>query len=306
MMTNINRRQFIHMLALAGSGLLVSGNVQGRSSMLRKPVPKTSETIPIIGLGTSRTFQIQNDPVQLSQLTQICHQFFDMGGTLIDSSPMYGTAEQVIGKILPKMTGNKPLFAATKVWTKGKQAGIRQMQASRQLWGVSHFDLMQIHNLVDWRTHLETLQIMKQNGQIRYIGLTTSHGRDHQQLISIMNNYPVDFVQVTYNLIDREVESFVLPVAAEKGIAVIVNRPFQRGSLFRMVNKHSVPTWAAEFGCVSWAQFFLKFVVSHPAVTCVIPATSNPEHLRENMLAGSGELPSQKQRIKMIQLMESY
>ncbi|MCH9699304.1 MAG: aldo/keto reductase [Gammaproteobacteria bacterium] len=304
-MTQFNRRQFIKLSGLIGCNLLVPENVLGTSSMIRKPVPKTGEMIPVIGLGTSRTFHIENDPDQLSQLVQVCQQFFDMGGSLIDSSPMYGSAEQAIGKILPKMNSNTSLFAATKVWIEGQQAGIRQMETSRKLWGVNQFDLMQIHNLVDWRTHLETLNTMKLNGQIRYIGLTTSHGRDHQQLISIMSSYSIDCVQISYNLIDREVESSVLPLAAKKGIAVIVNRPFQRGALFRKVNGLTVPKWIVGMGCDTWAQFFLKFIISHPAVTCVIPATSKREHLSENMLAGTGDLPNQKQRLKMIDFMES-
>lgn len=305
LMTNINRRQFIKMLSLLGCNVLVPENVFSTSSMIRKPVPKTGETIPVIGLGTSRTFDVENDTDQLSQLTQVCRQFFDMGGSFIDSSPMYGSAEQVIGKILTKITRSNSLFAATKVWVEGRQAGVRQMDASRKLWGVNQFDLIQIHNLVDWRTHLETLNTMKQNGQIRYIGLTTSNGRDHQQLKLIMSHYPIDFVQISYNLIDREIESSVLPLAAEKGVAVIVNRPFQRGALFRKTYGQQLPKWAVDMGCDTWAQLFLKFIVSHPAVTCVIPATSSPKHLIENMLAGFGKLPNQKQRLKMVQFMES-
>ena len=219
---------------------------------------------------------------------------------MIDSSPMYGSSQNVIGSLLPKVSGNKNLFAATKVWIDGKQAGIDQMEESRQQWGIPKFDLMQIHNLVDWRTHLDTLKQMKAEGKIRYIGITTSHGRFHDQLSTILSQQDFDFVQLTYNIGNRDVEKPLLSIAQDKGIAVIVNRPYQRGSLFRQVKGKSLPPWAKDFDCQSWGQFFLKYAVSHPAVTCAIPATSKVKHMQDNMMAGLGQLPSQKQRSQML------
>ena len=224
---------------------------------------------------------------------------------MIDSSPMYGSAEQVLGVLLPRVKGNKYLFAATKVWTEGRQQGIEQMEQSRQLWGVDQFDLMQIHNLVDWRTHLDTLQRMKADGQLRYVGITTSHGRFHGELQDILQQQDFDFVQLTYNIDNLDVEEPLLSIAQDKGIAVIVNRPFQRGSLFRKVRGTPLPAWAADFDCHSWAQFFLKFTVSHPAVTCAIPATSKVKHMRDNMQACYGRLPDPGQRQRMLDYFRS-
>ena len=219
---------------------------------------------------------------------------------MIDSSPMYGSSEKMIGHCLQQIKNRDALFAATKVWIYGKQFGIKQMQKSEKCWGVEHFDLMQIHNLLDWETHLETLKQWKIEGKIRYIGITTSHGRRHDELEQIMAREDIDFVQLTYNLTNREVEQRLLPLAAERGIAVIANRPFDGGDLFSHVRNKTIPKWAADFDCANWAQLFLKFVVSHPAVTCAIPATSKVEHMVENMGAGFGRLPDAELRERMI------
>lgn len=296
-----HRRRFLKTLAAAGALPLVprlSG--AGPKTTITKPVPSTGEPLPVIGLGTSRTFNVGGDPVKLGELRSVLQAFFDQGGTLIDSSPMYGSAEEVTG-ILLKRTKHPKLFSATKVWTDGKEAGVEQMEQSRKLWGVPRLDLMQIHNLRDWQAHLPTLRDMKAKGQLRYIGVTTSHGRFHDELEKLLKTEHFDFVQLTYNLEDREVEQRLLPIAAERGVAVLVNRPFQRSGLFGKVRGKPLPDWAKEFDCASWAQFFLKFAVSHPQVTCAIPATSKLNHLLDNMAAGVGHLPDAALRQRMIE-----
>jgi diketogulonate reductase-like aldo/keto reductase len=205
----------------------------------------------------------------------------------------------VLGELLQTVSSRNGLFAATKVWTDGRDSGIRQMEQSRRLWDIEWFDLIQIHNLRDWKVHYQTLQAMKAAGRIRYIGITTSHGRDHEELLSVLKNHPFDFVQFSYNIGNREVERALLPLAAERGIAVIINRPFARGSLFGATRGRPLPDWAADIDCASWGQFFLKYVVSHPAVTCAIPATSKVQHMLDNMGAGFGRLPDPATRRRM-------
>jgi diketogulonate reductase-like aldo/keto reductase len=307
---NVSRRQFISLAATVGIGMVLSEQVFATSAAIHKTISKTGEQLPVIGMGTSRTFDAGNDAELLLRLEEVTRTFFDMGGGIIDSSPMYGTSQKVIGQLLAKMNygkmnGKNNLFAATKVWVKGKQQGLEQMEQSLQQWGIKNFDLMQIHNLVDWQAHLETLQQMKTDGKIRYIGITTSHGRYHDQLKEIMKKYDFDFVQLSYNIANRDAESPLLSIAQEKSIAVIVNRPFQRGDLFRKVRDRPLPPWAQEFDCNSWAQYFLKYVVSHPAVTCAIPATTKVKHMKDNMLAGRGRLPTAQQRVKMFEYFES-
>nr|WP_029132786.1 aldo/keto reductase [Sedimenticola selenatireducens] len=304
-LSSMNRRRFIQAATSLTAALLLPGTTAAQPQTIRKAIPSSGELLPVIGLGTSRTFEAGGSSALLMQLQEVMQAFFDMGGGMIDSSPMYGSAQRVIGQLLPRMTGDRNLFAATKVWTDGRDSGIRQMEDSRQQWGIQRFDLMQIHNLVDWETHLETLQQMKADGAIRYLGITTSHGRYHSALQDILQRHSFDFVQLTYNLGNREAESRLLPIARERGIAVIANRPFQRGSLFRRVKGKPLPAWAAEFDCASWGQFFLKFTVSHPTITCAIPATTKLKHLQDNMLAGRGRLPSAEQRKQMIDYFES-
>jgi diketogulonate reductase-like aldo/keto reductase len=228
-----------------------------------------------------------------------------MGGGMIDSSPMYGSSEEVIGYGLERISNTQGLFSATKVWTPLQALGVRQMASSRRLWGVERFDLMQIHNLLNWQGHLETLLADKAQGRTRYLGVTTSNGRRHRALEKVMAEQPLDFVQFTYNILDREAEPRLLPLAAERGLAVIINRPFRRKQLFHLFERHPLPAWAGEFDCANWAQFFLKFIVSHPAVTCAIPATSRADHMRENMGALYGRLPEAKMRQRMIRYVES-
>jgi diketogulonate reductase-like aldo/keto reductase len=303
--TNFNRRQFMGLAGVLAAGWVLPAGTFADAGQIRKAIPKTAETLPVIGMGTSRTFDAIGKTELLTRLQQVTQTFFDMGGGMIDSSPMYGSAQEVIGKLLPGVEKSADLFAATKVWIQGKQQGIEQMKNSRQQWGIPRFDLMQIHNLIDWETHLETLKQMKSDGEIRYIGITTSHGRDHNELTQILKKHDFDFVQLSYNIGNRHVESPLLSIAQDKGIAVIVNRPYQRGDLFHHVRGKSLPSWAQEFDCTSWGEYFLKFVVSHPAVTCAIPATSKVKHMQDNMQAGRGRLPTMKQRGKMVRYIES-
>ncbi len=286
------------------TGVCVPPLQADQNPVILKAIPSSGESIPVIGLGTSRTFDVSQTERQY-KLLPVLDAFFASGGSLIDSSPMYGAAEETVGKLLDKLERPQGLFSATKVWTDGRQAGIRQMQQSMKLWGTDSFDLMQIHNLRDWQVHLKTLRGWKEEGKIRYIGITTSHNRFHEELSSIMRKESLDFVQFTYNIDNRISEQSLLPIAFDRGIAVLVNRPFQRGSLFSKVKDKKVPEWAGEAGINSWGQFFLKFVVSHPAVTCAIPATSKTRHVLDNMQAGFGSLPDAPTRERMIAYMES-
>jgi diketogulonate reductase-like aldo/keto reductase len=270
---------------------------------IKKAIPSTGESIPVIGLGTSRTFDASQQAEQL-KLLPVLEAFFANGGTLVDSSPMYGAAQETVGRLLDKLDRPETLFSATKVWIEGKQAGIDQMQQSMDLWGIDSFDLMQIHNLKDWQIHLETLREWKSQGKIRYIGITTSHNRFHEELSGIMSMEGLDFVQFTYNIDNRTSEKSLLPIAFDKGIAVLVNRPFQRGDLFRRVKGKELPAWAGELGINSWGQYFLKFAASHPAVTCAIPATSKVKHMVDNMQAGYGDLPDAATRQRMIKYLQ--
>ncbi|CAG0978754.1 NADH-specific methylglyoxal reductase [Rhodocyclaceae bacterium] len=296
------RRSFLQGLAGLGIALALGpGRADAARAPLTRPIPSTGERIPLIGVGSWLTFDTGAGRGALERLQPVLQTFFDHGGRLIDSSPMYGTAERVIGELLPRVNGRGALFAATKVWIYGQALGRRQMEASRSLWGVPRFDLMQIHNMLDWEGHLEVLREMKREGRIRYIGITTSHGRRHDELLQAMQKTDFDFVQFTYGLHDRDAESRLLPLAAERRMAVIANRPFDGGALFGRVQGKPLPDWAAGIDCANWAQLFLKFVVSHPAVTCAIPATSNPAHMLENMGANFGRLPDAALRRRMAQ-----
>ena len=296
----LSRRQFMQALGLLGAA--VGGlplKTWGTVPMLKKAIPSSGEQIPVIGMGSSRTFDAGADTEVRARLTQVLQAFFDQGGGLIDTSPMYGSSEQVLGELLANIRNKGSLFTATKVWTEGREEGIAQMQQSMRLLRVPVIDLMQIHNLLDWEVHIETLEEWKRQGQIRYIGITTHRGYDHDQLAYVMENYPLDFVQFSYSIANRKAEQQILPLAAERGIATMVNRPYQRGEIFRHVKGKELPAWATDIDCHSWGQFFLKFVVSHPAVTCTIPATSKVHHMLDNMGAGFGRMPDTQQRQRM-------
>jgi diketogulonate reductase-like aldo/keto reductase len=272
---------------------------------LTRPIPASGERLPVIGLGTWLTFNVTGRTA-LESRRAVLQAFFEHGGRLVDSSPMYGAAEAALGYGLQRVAGRERLFAASKVWTWGRAAGIDQMERSRALWGIARFDLLQVHNLLDLETHLATLRAWRAAGRVRYIGVTTSHGRRHADLERLMTDVPLDFVQLTLNVVDRAAERRLLPLAAERGIAVIANRPFRGGALFARVTGRALPGWANEFGAANWAQFFLKFIVAHPAVTCAIPATTRVGHLRENMGAGHGPLPDAATRERMAALVAGF
>jgi aryl-alcohol dehydrogenase-like predicted oxidoreductase len=298
----MNRRTFILRAGALAAGLALAprellGQVR---TPIRRPIPSSGELLPVMGMGTSQTFDVGDDPAVRAGLAEVLEVFFANGGTLIDSSPMYGRAESVVGDLLATSGRAPTVFAATKVWTDGRANGIAQMRESMQRMGVEVMDLMQIHNLRDWQTHLPVLKEWKQQGRLRFMGITTSHGRDHEALEGILRREDFDFVQFSYNLEDRAVEERLLPLAADRGIATLINRPFQRGGLFRRVKGAALPAWSAEFDCTSWGQYFLKFVASHPAVTCVIPATSKVHHMQDNMGAGFGRLPEAAMRQRML------
>ena len=269
-------------------------------AVARRRIPSTGELVPVIGLGTSRTFDV--DPrTEIDPLVPVMEEFLATGGSVIDSSPMYRRAEAVVGALLERVDRHD-LFFATKVWTEeGREAGIAQMLASIDKMGAPVMDLMQVHNLVDWRTHLPTLRDWKAAGRIRYIGVTEM--RDFDLVVRLMRQEDLDFIQIPYSIVDRRVEDRVLPVAQDTATAVLVMRPFERGRLFSKVRGRTLPEWAADFDCTSWAQFFLKFILAHPAVTCPIPATSKVHHLVDNMRAGVGRLPDEATRLSMASLL---
>jgi diketogulonate reductase-like aldo/keto reductase len=267
-------------------------------TMLTRTIPKSKEAIPAIGLGTWQAFDVE--PTARAPLVEVVKQFLAAGGRVIDSSPMYGRAELVVGDVLADLNAIGTPFLATKVWTSGKREGATQMEQSRRRMRAQRIDLMQIHNLLDWQTHLPVLREMKQAGTIRYLGVTHySHGQ-LPQIEKMMRTEALDFIQIPYNVADRTVEARVLPTAADTGTAVLVMRPFEEGALFRSVKGKALPTWAADLDCTSWAQLFLKFILGHPAVTCPIPATSDPKHLADNIKAGQGRLPDAAQRRALI------
>lgn len=300
----ISRRHFLR-ATCAMSALMALRPYQvlaAQGQVIKRPIPSSGEQLSVIGMGTSRTF---SHDVPKQQLGEVMQAFFDHGGQLIDSSPMYGPAESLVGDVLKTTKNTEGLFIATKVWTDGKESGMEQMQQSMERMGVKVIDLMQIHNLRDWRTHIHTLREWKSQGKIRYLGITTSHGWRHEEFEKVMKAVQLDFVQFSYNLDNRVAEQRIFPIVADKGIATLINRPFQRGGMFGTVRGKAMPEWAAEFDCNSWAQFFLKFIVSHPHVTNVIPATSKPKHMVDNMGAGYGRLPDAKMRERMIRHFES-
>jgi len=299
------RAVLVGLAALGAASIGRSPVLAAVGERLRRAIPATGEALPIIGMGSWVTFDVGDDAAARAQRVEVLRTFFEQGGALVDSSPMYLSSQEVIGHCLARVPDKSSLFAATKVWTMTRALGIPQMEASRRLWGVERFDLMQVHNLLDWETHLPTLIEWKAQGRVRYIGVTTSHGLRHDTLEQIMITQPIDFVQFTYNIADREAEQRLLPLAAERGLAVINNRPFRRGALFGIVGNRALPDWAGEIDCANWAQFFLKFIVSHPAVTCAIPATSRVDHMRENMGAAYGRLPDAAMRARMVQYVES-
>ena len=307
----LDRRQVLKLgastLALPVLALAAKATTKdlSRQAMIRRPIPSSGELLPVMGMGTSRTFDSPADPQSLAELSSVMQAFFDGGGTVIDSSPMYGNAESRVGDVLRAMEERPAVFAATKVWTEGRDEGIAQMEESARRMNVEVFDLIAVHNLVDWETQLNTLKRWKDAGKVRYIGITTSHGRNHPELLEIMRSEPLDFVQFSYNIDNRVAEERLLPLAADRGIATMINRPYQRGALFTKSRGAELPDVAADLDCTTWGQFYLKFILGHPAVTCIIPATAKVHHVEDNMQANFGSVPDAGQRAEMLRVFQS-
>jgi diketogulonate reductase-like aldo/keto reductase len=303
---SLRRRDVLRGLAAAAATILPiwpgASHAQSGSPILRA-IPVSGERLPAVGVGSWLTFNVPPDTASAGALVPVLAAFFERGGAMIDSSPMYGYSETVIGRMLAQVPHPR-LFSATKIWTVGQALGRRQFERSLELWGVPKLDLVHIHNLLDWEAHLPTLKELKAAGRVRYIGVTSSEGYRYDEMERALRRERFDFVQLTYNFADRRIEEKLLPLAADRGAAVVINRPFDGGRLFRAVNGRPLPAWAAEFDCRNWAQFFLKFILSHPAVACAIPATRQPAHMVENMGALYGALPDARARARMAQHME--
>ncbi|HEY0654939.1 MAG TPA: aldo/keto reductase [Chryseosolibacter sp.] len=289
----------LHLLGAAAlAGPLFSFSMQ---SITKRKIGKTTESIPCVGVGTWQTFDVGQNAAEREPLKEVLSKLVESGASVVDSSPMYGSSEKVVGDLSTELKINDKLFVATKVWTSGKEAGIEQMTTSMQLLKRKTIDLMQVHNLVDWEIHLKTLEQWKEEGKIRYIGLTHYTDSAHERLRKIISTTRIDFIQVNYSLNSRNAERELLPAAKDLGVAVLINRPFDEGALFRMTKGKTVPAWAKEFDCSTWGSFFLKFILANPAVTCVIPGTSNPKHLADNLSAGMGKFPEARHLKKMIE-----
>src|SRR5947208_4990847 len=299
MKTDSARRNFPRTGACGLEALLMPVESPALNGPLARRIPKTGEAIPAVGLGTWQVFDVASDAKEKAQAQETLKVFVELGGRVIDSSPMYGSSESVTGELAVALGGKAKLFVATKVWTSGRQAGIRQMEDSMRKLRVERLELMQVHNLVDAGTHLATLREWKNAGRVRYLGVTHYHAGAHADLEKIIRPGDIDFVQVNYSLAEPEADRRLLAAAADSRTAVIVNRPFAEGSMFRRVRDKALPAWGQEIGCASWAQFFLKWILGHPAVTCAIPATSRVEHLADNMAAGTGPLPDAAARNRM-------
>ena len=294
----IGRRDLLAIgFAATAAPVFGRNNAIAAETMIARSIPSSGEAMPVIGLGTWQVFDVGGDEKTRQPLRQVLKNLTDAGGRMIDSSPMYGRAEEVTGDLVAEMGLRPRVFLATKVWTSGREASIAQMRRSAERMKSPVLDLIQIHNLLDWRTHLATLRQMKAAGQVRYIGITHYTTGSLAELARILESEPgIDFVQFGYSLATREAEQRLLPVAAARRVATIVNQPFETGGMFRRVHGRALPEWAAEFDCTSWAQLFLKYILAEPAVTCVIPATANPEHMADDIKAGFGRLPDPQQR----------
>ena len=307
-MNIMTRREATKLIGGVAAGLLwPSGSSRAESSaMLSLVIPSSGGKLPVIGLGTWNVFDVDLTPANEKQLSDVLSSFVKLGGRVIDSSPMYGRAEQVIGALAAKLGLRDKLFLATKVWTRGKQAGIESMERSMARFQTKRIDLMQVHNLVDVETQLATMRDWKTQGRFRYIGITHYNASAFDAVEKVLRAEKVDFLQINYSIMEREAEQRILPLAQERQVAVIINRPFGGGDLFGRVRSKPLPDWAREFDCRSWAQFFLKWIIAHPAVTCAIPATNNPAHLEDDLQGGVGRLPDAKIRQQMIELASSF
>lgn len=271
--------------------------------MQTRLIPRTAEPLPVIGCGTYRTFDVGSSPDEQAPVASVLETLFAAGGSVIDSSPMYGAAEGVVGELLARANGRSRAFLATKVWTSGRHAGIEQMDRSFERLRTDQIDLLQVHNLRDWRTHLPVLRALKTAKRVRYVGVTHYSASAYPELEAVLRTEPLDFVQINYAMNDAAAAQRVLPLAADRGVAVIVNQPFGGGGLLKSLLGRPLPSWAADIDCVSWAQILLKFVLGHPAVTCVIPGTGRPEHMLDNVRAGSGRLPDAALRARMVRVL---
>ena len=274
--------------------------------LIKRSIPRSGEQLPVLGLGTYIVLDVPPGASELAELKEVLKTFTAGGARLIDSSPMYGRAEAVVGELVAAANLRESVFLATKVWTSGRDAGVRQMQDSLRLMRTQRIDLMQVHNLLDLATHTKTLNEWKAAGTLRYVGITHYHAGAYRELEKLLKTREYDFVQFNYSLAEREAEQRLLAVAAETGTAVIINRPFAQGELFGKVKGRDVPAWAAQFDCDSWAQFFLKYIIAHPAVTCVIPGTGKVRHMADNLKAGAGRLPDERTRKRMVELIQSF
>ena len=304
--TEVTRRT---LLQLAG-GMLVTSIVKPQlafatqQNMILRKIPKSGETLAAVGIGSYNTFDVTGSQ-ERDQVREVLRLFGAMGGRLVDSSPMYGAAESVIGDITTQLDTNRQLFLATKVWTSGREAGIQQAEHSMSRMRTRQFDLLQVHNLLDVNTHLPWMKDWKAAGKVRYVGVTHYQESSFPALEKYISSGQVDFVQLNYSMAERAAESRLLPAAQAAGVAVIVNRPFADAALFERVKNLTLPEWAAEFDAQTWAQFFLKYILAHPAVTCAIPATRNPKHVLDNMTAGVGPLPDEAMRQRMLAFLNS-
>jgi diketogulonate reductase-like aldo/keto reductase len=294
-MTPWSRRQFLRAASTTLAGALLGPNIHAKEAPIRRRIPVSGEELPVIGMGTSRTFDVGEDAATRARLAEVLQVFFAGGGTVIDSSPMYGMAETVTGELLQQIRPQK-VFGATKVWTDGRAAGLAQMAESARRLGMGTIDLMQVHNLRDWRVQLAAARELKQAGKLRYIGITTSRAQQFEEFGAVMRAEQLDFIQINYSIGEPEAAERLLPLARDRGMATLINRPFMRSELFKRVAGKELPSWSAGIGCESWSQVFLKWIVAHPAVTCVIPATASAANMHDNMRAGFGALPDEALR----------
>ncbi len=300
----MNRREYLFLLAALGITSVTPGWALQSTPIMKRKIPGSGEELPVIGVGTWITFDVGSLEKDRAPLKEVLTQLVSQQGSVIDSSPMYGRSEKVVGEISTELGINNKLFMATKVWTSGREAGIQQMKSSFELMQREQIDLMQIHNMIDWETHLKTLREWKEEGKIRYIGITHYTDNAHTQLENIIRNNPIDFIQVNYSITDRHAEESLFKVAQEYNVGVIVNQPFGGGDLFDRIGTKKLPEWVKEFDCTGWGSFFLKFILAQPAVTCAIPGTSTLKHMVDNLSAGVGRLPDAQQRKKMIELIK--
>jgi diketogulonate reductase-like aldo/keto reductase len=273
----------------------------GERAMIRRPVPSApGATVPVIGMGTSDTFDVDASDAARAPLVDVLSAFYGAGASVIDTSPMYGRAETVLGDLMRAAGARERTFLATKVWTKGRAAGLAQIEQSMRLLGTDRLDLLQIHNLLDWRAHVATLEDLVARGRVRYTGITHYTVSSQADLEDVLRERKFDFVQCNYSIFTRAAERRLLPYCQDHGVGVLVNRPFEDGAIFAKVRDRPLPGWAAAIDCSSWAQVFLKYVIAHPAVTCVIPATARPQHMRDDLEAGFGRLPDAALRERMV------